>query len=418
MPAATSLNDRLVREQDRIGEKIYRKSINTSVWNKLVPKETWPDGMSDSIQVLTMERNLPDNIDTWSSLATASGPADSNLGTCNPTADVVPSGQTLRSYNLEQKAIESQEVCVNDTRNAFRTAEQLKAMYENLTQVVRYTWKRKAMIEYFNVSEHKMVAAAGLPEAESHMPTIAATSMLTRQILNKIYMELISDSAEMDGGSLGMQDGRPQFILVTDAETSDALKREDATYQLLIRSPRLAPALLAPLGVDYGLNGFYHTIDNLPRRFTFANNTWTEVQPYEAVATTKGTKLRISSAYRNAPYTDSYVYLPSVFSFMVVRPISTAGSGTSWKAQSYMGDFKWLNVQNVDSTSPKYNPDNGIGFYRALLQVGAKPVHPEFGFVIRHLRCPDDLGLTSCPTPVTPAASSLSDSDSFFAYEL
>lgn len=414
MPAATTLNDRLVREQDRIGDKIYRKSINTSVWNKLIPKETWPDGMSDSIQVLTMERNLPDNIDTWTSLGTPSGPADSNAGTCAPTADVVPSGQTLRSYNLEQKAIESQEVCVNDTRNAFKTAEQLRAMYDNLTQVTRYVWKRKAMLSYFNVAEHKMVAAAGLPEAESHMPTIAASSMLTRKILNKVYMDLIADSAEMDGGSLGMQDGRPQFILVTDAETSDNLKREDPAFETLIRSPRGAPTLLAPLGVDYGINGFYHTIDNLPRRFTFANNIWTEVQPYVAVATTKGTKLKINPAYRAAPYTDSVVFLPVVFSFMVVRPISTAGSGTSWKPQSYMGDFKWLNVQNVDSSSPKYNPDNGIGFYRALIQTGAKPIHPEFGYVIRHLRCPDDLGLTSCPTPVEPNSASLSDSDSFF----
>lgn len=416
MPASTTLNDRLVREQDRIGEKIYKKSFNTSPWNKLVPKEVWPDGMSDSIQVLTMERNLPDNVDTWASIATPNnGTEDSLAGNCAPTGDVVPSGQTLRSFHLEQKAIESQEVCVNDTRNAFKTAQQIAAMYDNLTKVVRYVWRRKAMLSYFNLAQHKMVAAPGLPEAESHMPTtITNISKLTRQILNKIYMELTTDDAESEGGSLGMQDGRPQFILVTDAETSDYLKREDATYQVLIRNQRLAPSLLAPLGVDFGINGFYHTIDTLPRRFTFANNTWTEVEPYEKVATTKGFKRVISAAYRNAPYTDSVVFLPSVFSFMVVRPISTAGSGTSWKPQSYMGDFKWLNVQNVDSTSPKYNPDNGVGFYRALLQTGAKPVHPEFGYVIRHLRCPEDLGITSCPTPVEPSASALSDSDSFF----
>jgi hypothetical protein len=409
MPAE-NLNDQLVREENRIGDRIYRRSINTSVWNKLVPKETWPDGMSDSIQVLTMERNLPANIDTWASLET---PNDAS-NNCAPTADVVPTGQTLRSYHLEQKAIESSPVCVNDTRNAFRTAEQLKAMYENLTQVTRYVWKRKAMLEYFRISEHKMVAAAGLPEAESYMPTIAATSVLTKGILDEVYMNLIAESAEMDGGSLGMQDGRPQFILVTDAKTSDKLKREDAAFETLIRSPRGAPTLLAPLGVDYGINGFYHTIDNLPRRFNFANDTWTEVHPYEEVQTTKGTKLRISQAYRSAEYTDSVVFLPVVFSFMVVRPISTAGSGTSWKAQSYMGDFKWLNVQNVDSTSPKYNPDNAIGFYRALIQTGAKPVHPEFGYVIRHKRCPEDIGLTNCPTPATKNDSSLSASDSWF----
>ena len=43
MPAP-NLNDVFVREENRIGSEIYKKTINSSVWLKLVPKETWPDG--------------------------------------------------------------------------------------------------------------------------------------------------------------------------------------------------------------------------------------------------------------------------------------------------------------------------------------------------------------------------------------
>jgi hypothetical protein len=319
---------------------------------------------------------------------------------------VVPTGHTLRSYTLEQKALESLEICVNDTRSAFRTAEQIRLAYENLTNVVRYTWKRKAMLSYFSLAEHKMVAAAGLPEASSHMPTIAPTTVLTQKILNRIYHELIAEGAEHDGGSLGSQDGAPQFILVTDMDTSDMIKRESenlATYAFQGRE------LLKALGINHAVRGFYHTIDTLPRRWTFANDVWTEVQPYETAAATSGTKAKLSEAYRAAPYTDSVIFLPSVFQFLVPQPISTKGSGTSWKPQTYMGDFKWLNIQ--DRTT---NPDNSIGFYRAILQIAAKPVHPEFGYVIRHLRCPGDIGATACPVSTPGASSDLESGESFF----
>lgn len=393
---STPLNDRLVREANRIGEKIYKKTINSSVWNKLVPKETWPDGLSDTIQVLTVERNLPDNIDTWAQLT-----PNSSSNNCVPTADVVPSGQTLRSYSLFQKALESDSICVNDTRNAFRTQEQIRLMFENLTNVSRYVWKRRAVREYANVAEHKIIAAPGLPESSTHFPTVVPTTILTQKILNTVYQNLIADSAELDGGSLGMSDGRPQFILVTSAETSDAIMREPGNVNSFLWNKARVPELLQPLGVERGIRGFYHTIDTLPPRWTFSGGTWTEVAPYTSVAASKGTKLVIAPAYRQAQYEDSYVFLPSVMSFMVVQPISTVGSGTSFKPQSYMGDFKWLNIQHRTE-----NPDNSIGFYRALIQTGTKPIHPEFGYVIRHLRCPEDIGATACPS-VTPHPSSL-----------
>jgi hypothetical protein len=95
------------------------------------------------------------------------------------------------------------------------------------------------------------------------------------------------------------------------------------------------------------------------------------------------------------------------------RPISSVGSGTSFAAQTYVGDFKWLNVQNVDSASAYYNPDNAWGFYRSLMMSATKPVHPEFGIVIRHLRCPQDIGSSVC-TGSNGHESELGSGDSFF----
>lgn len=406
MPLA--LNDRLARNENNLAGTIYKTTLNRSVWNKMIPKEEWTNGLSDTQKVLTVERNLPDNIDTWSDVTVSD-----NSNSCAPIADVVPRGNTERTYSLVQKSQESERICVNDTRNAYMVNEQIRKTFENLRNVVQYTWKRRAMLEYTRVSEHKVIAANGLPFNESDFPAIAPTSILTQKMLNQWYQYLIQSSAELDGGSLGMADGRPQFILVTDMETSDSIMRESQNFTAFVENSKRVPEMLSSLGVDRAFRGFYHTIDNLPRRYTFEGGVWTEVLPYTSVAASVGTKAKLSPEYIAAPYTDSVIFLPSVISFLHPRPISSVGSGTSFEPQTYVGDFKWLNVQHVDSTSPYYNPDNSWGFYRALMTSATKPVHPEFGIVIRHLRCPSDIGSTAC-SGTAGASSDLGSGDSFF----
>lgn len=401
---AYTLNDIFQREENRIGEKIFRRSINKSVWNKLVPKEEWPNGMGDSIQAITIERNLPDDTDTWEDVVT------DGSGDCVPTEYEVPSGSTARSYSLEQKALTSENVCVDTTRGAFRVQEQTRLMFRNLTRAVSYVWKRKALLDYATLSHHKIIATHGLPENQWFFPSIEATSILTQKMLNKIYMNLIHDSAEEDGGSLGMADGRPQFILITDAETSDEIMRETRNKDSFLYNSNRVPELLQPLGVDRAISGFYHVVDPLPPRYNFTGGAWVEVPPYELASASKGSKQVISDEYRAASYTDSYVFLPSVMNFMVPRPISTIGSKTKWNPQSYMGEFKWLNI--IDRTD---NPLGQIGFYYALLQTASKPCYPDFGYVIRHARCPSDIDHTACDETGSLAADELLGvSDSFF----
>lgn len=399
-----TLNDRLARNETALAGKILKSSLNDSVWNKLVPKEAWPKGQADTLQVLTVERNLPANIDAWSAVT-----PNSSSNTCVPIADVVPRGHTVRNYAIVQKAIESDPICVSDTLNAYMVNDQIKMMYENLRDVTSYTWKRRGQLEYFEVSENKIVVAPGLPTASSHMPTIASTSVLTQKVLNRIYVQLISNSAHRDGGSLGMQDGRPQFILITDMETSDDILREDTTNTAFLYNEKRVPELLAPLGVDRAFRGFYHSIDNLPRRFNFVDGDWVEEMPYEDAQASVGTKAVLRPEYLAAPFTDSYVYLPSVMTFVVPPVVTSVGSGTSFGSQSYVGEFKWHNEYHKTD-----NPDRAIGYYRAVLKSGTKPVRPQFGFVIRHLRCASDLGLQACAASDIGASSDLGSGEEFF----
>lgn len=408
---ALSLNDRLARNENSLAGKIYKTSIPTSVWNTgLVMKEEWTNGLSDTQRVLTVERNLPANIDTWDSVG-----VNSESNSCAPTADIVPRGNTARTYSLVQKAQESDRICVNDTRNSWETNEQIAKVFANLRAVTAYTWKRRGQLEYTRIAENKVIAANGLPFNDAAFPAIAPTTVLTQKILNIYYQTLLQMGAAEDGGALGRMDGRPQFVLITDMETSDTIMNETATQNAFLWNDKRVKELLSPLGVDRSFKGFTHVIDTHPRRYTFEGGVWSEVDPWEEVAADDGgVKRKLRAEYIAAPYTDSVIYLPNVMTMLHPKPISSVGSGTSFNPQTYVGDFKWLNVQNVDSASAYYNPDRAWGFYRALMMSATKPVHPEFGVVIRHLRCPSDIGSTACPESTAGASSDLGEGDSFF----
>ncbi len=396
------LNDKLARNDLALAGKINSTSINRSIWNKLIVKEPWQNGMADTLQTVTVERNIAANVDTWTRLS-----PNENTNTCVPVADVVPRGHTARQYYLEQKAIESDDICVDDTRNAYQVNEQVKHMFTNLRNNIAYIWKRRAMVGYYDVSLNKTVCAPGRPTASDHTPNIAATSMLTQKFLSSIYQHLIADSAEEDGGSLGMVDSRPAFILITDAETSDAIMGETQIQNAFLYNNARVKELLAPLGVDRYFKGFYHTIEKLPRRFTF-DGTWHEVAPYETVDADVGSKAKLRMEYLQAPFTESFVFLPSVFSFVVPNSVNSVGSGTAFEPQNYIGELKWHNEYDRQD-----NPDRTIGHYRAVMKSGLKPGAPQFGFAIRHLRCPDDLGLQACASTDGGASSDLGSGDYF-----
>lgn len=400
---AESLNDRLARNADLITGEIYTTTVNRSIWNKLIPKIPWENGMSDTQQVLTVERNLAANPDTWEQVAVSN-----NSNNCVPAVEEVPRGYTTREFSLVRKALESDTICVEDGRNAYMTNQQIQKMFENLRDNVAYVWKRRAQLEYVRVSEHKVIATHGLPQAAGDFPPLMPTTVLTQKILNKIYVSLVANSAEIDGGSLVKVNGRPQFILVTDMETSDEILREDSTNNAFLWNDERVKELLSPLGVDRAFRGFMHTIDLLPRRFTFNGGVFTEVQPYLTGAATSGYKAILNPAWESALITESYVFLPSVMSFAVPNSITTYGAGSSFNPQAYIGTVKWLNILHKTD-----NPDGNQGFYRAVLMSGTKPEKPQFGWVIRHLRCVGDIGHQECPATGDVHDSDLSDSDSY-----
>ena len=392
---ALSLTDMLVKESGRISGDIYRKTIDTSPWLKLVKQDTWPDEMGDTLSVLTYERSL------------AKKTADSSLGQewenvksndankfAIPNATKVTPATSTATYSLAHTAIESAPIIVNDLRFSYNFREQLRAIYDNLVENVSWAWKERYRDQYYALCKHNIVAgfsdasgaaAQGLlyegttagtfPTQDSSSPAAALTEssigVITNAVMNQTYMRMLRDGAGQN--PMGRSNGRPVFTAILSAEASEKLITESDT-RTDYRESSQVNELLKPLGVERSHRGFYHIIDPFPKRFNYASSAWTEVAPYAADGT-------INSSYETAEYEDVVVYHQDVMESLVPRPIGSAGSGTSFSPQSYRGKFNFLNIQDRNE-----NPDNTWGYFRGILSNTAKPVKPQFAYIVRCAR--------------------------------
>ena len=457
----------LINEANRIGPDIYRKTLNTSPWLKLVKKDSWPDEMGDTVRVLTYERSLPTNNLVWSQISvdavnSTNGTFSNNTVAIsgNSSANVLPSAQriefaqTLRSYNLTHTALESPKLSVNDLRFSLKRKEQLSNIFAILQENTSYAWQERYRDEYVRLAQNKINAkTSALVTNSGDGSVFSSTSLpdlpLTQGMLDRVYMKLIRDG----GGNnpLDRENARPVFGVMLSSESSRNIIANDAATRQDFRYSDSKNELLAPLGISRSYSGFFHLVDDwLPRHdvvtlssaavsgattlaitgsslvlgdqlsgtgiapgtyVTAATSTSATLSaavtaptatsvfvrraPYKAVATTQGNKFDISSAYEGAAYEDSIVFHQDVFSCLVPKPITAAGSNVTFDPVNYMGDFKWKNIPHATE-----NPDGTIGYFRAVLSCGSKPIRPEWGTVIRHRRSSTYLDLTAASSGV------------------
>ncbi len=319
----TKLNQEFCDKGNTLNGEFYEAIRDTSIWHHGIRKTEWTDGLSDSRRVITVERNLPENTDYWST-STNNEPHDS-----------------FRSYSVVQKPIESNKVCVDDSLDEDSVRREGQKAILNLRNALDYTWRRRAQLEYTRISDLKVVVVNGLPHDHMEFPSVFPTGKLTAKVLGS-FQDHIPEGA----------------VIVTDANTLD-----------WVGTPE----------------GFSFERVALTRRWKMDEGKWVEILPYEFVSDENGQRAVLSQEYRNAQVQDTVLFLPSVMEFEVPRPIREIGSD-EWDPQRHIADIQWMNIQNDDENSPYYNPDGCIGFYRALIQAATKPLHPEHGVVIRHLR--------------------------------
>lgn len=380
----TSFNAILVEEANRLDGDLYERSVHTSPWIDLVDTGAFPEGMGDIISTMIWERTFPTGTIAWTNTMGADGNAGAD--TILPSTLTVSTAKTLREYRLQHTALESDPLNVNDLRTAVIRDDQLSAMRDNLSMNTDYLWRERARSEYDRLVNHVTLVAAGNVEGATALTT-ASDTVLTNAGLTRYRNRMI----RMGAGRrpLDRINGAPIFGLICDSEVSDALKNESGIVSPLEFSGR-ANELLSPLGVEGAYKNFFHMIDDTAPRYTFGGGAYTEVKPYtpaaEDTANSRfGARLDEGTAYETASYTRSYIFHQDVMKLLYPNT-TVSGSGVKFDPVMYRGDWKWLNVVNLDNTSPVYNPDGTIGKFRGVFAAATKTGVKEYGLSIIHKR--------------------------------
>ena len=354
----------------------------------------------------------------------SSSSAASTAGNVLPIALTgVTFGQKLRQYSLQWASVDSPDIALEDLRFAVKRREQLSNIMDVLTDTTSLIWQdryRQLYTEQVALEGNLVIPSSstigilavksdgsnayslnttdlvgvynavtngvGTASGNTYTPatvSVLPQSQLTQGILKRLYMKLIRDGAGVN--AMGRENGAPVFMLICGAETSENLIRLNADIRQDFRWAK-PNELLTPLGIERSYGGFYHSIDPYPPRFNVFDaspDKLVRVFPFRrevAPNTTKGYAYNINPTYETATYEISYIFHQDVFRSVVPSPIA-AGNKLEYNAQNYRGEFKFVNILDR-----QYNPDGNVGYFRGVLASGARPVFPQYGYVILHSR--------------------------------
>lgn len=403
---AQDINQFLVIESGRITYDIYIREQYSSPWISQPRKVAWPEGMGETIDNIMWERPYLVGAEApWGAMSINHPPGPGNVppnvgNSCIPPVDNVMFSQTLRRTSLYHKAVHSPVFCVTDLLYTGKREAQMRAVEWGLGDMVRLywiNWNRDGFTRWSN----KYVINPALDHTDETaglaFPLFAPTSRLTNGVLDYFYNLLTVEQGHRH--ALSTQNGRPVYGLITDQNTSRFLIRGDDAIREDFHYGN-PDALLKPLGVSHTYNGFIHMMDEMPPRWNFTAGAWVSVPPYD-LDDTDPTSIKkvVNPDWLTAAFQDSFIYVKDAYQLRVPGSI-TSVSRAKFDPQSYMGDFKWQNVINLDEASPAYNPDGKLGRFRGVMASGVEPINPHVMFTLRHKVCPVDYGLVDCPVVV------------------
>lgn len=390
----TTANDFLAKDSNRISGRIAESLAINSPWINAIRTGTFKSGVSDTQRSVVQEAVAPalsQATPNWSSFACSREPAQ------------VQTGSTEYQYTPQAYFERGPTFCVTQAFSSFMNAIQMSEdAIVNHVNTLWNSWIRYQM--YYN-SSTKVVAdsqANGLncviaSGFQTNFPNATPDSPLSFAFLKKIanYMthQLLAGTEFQFGSG-----GQKHFRLISDQDTIDSLRNE-ANVRADLRA--FTTGQYTKEGKDallsYSWEGPYQGIafgvDQSILRANSYNQSTGEIQfvePFISQATTKGTMRIVNPDWLNAPLQVSFLFADK--SFVREVPEEFLGQGmTRFDKQFWGGKVVWHNVKDMTC-----NIKGDTGFHYYDLAAAIRPVRPGFMIPILHLRCQENLGLSSC----------------------
>lgn len=390
MPECANQYEQLLEQLPvKFMDEVPLRLFQSDAWLAMMTRKPWLVGSGDTLTTVHTEPTIPSDVTTWTPIQDSND--SGNNQSCSPDGAIVPMASTKRTVTLEQKALDSEDICYIKTLQAFQFQRQLINNVRNFEEVIRRVQSLRIQERYSYLAGNKVIVnqnrtTTGSGEAWS---TEAPTSQLTQSFLDHYYDALLNGRGIE--GAFGTSDGSPVFLLLTDRMTSNRIRlndpdiREDFRYA----DPR---ELLKPLGVKYSYKGFAHAPLREQRRFDIVDGQWVERYKLVAAPASTGNKAVLNPLWENAEYGESYIFHKDAVTMHYLSDGNTLGAGTKFDPQSFMGELKFIKYYST----PGCVVDGDVGLFRARMIFGYEPNYPELGFAFRHKLCPNDIGLIDC----------------------
>lgn len=403
MPLTTAdcaaLSDLFTRESGRIVPSIQKRMMGKNVLIDRIDRGPFPDGMGYQLNVMTVERSITSDADdaAWTAITPSTG---SGNAACLPATSQLTTGQTLRQFQLYRKAVESQDICLEDLRTDFQIAQQLGITVDNMGMGVQWELEKHAINEYMANSNYWLTANSLFPNyittaQQTFDAAFPPTSGLTQGMLDQIYMALFRDS--FGDGAFGRSGAAFIYALICSPEVSRSLIKDNADirqdFRYAFEGDRLESELLRPYGVDRSYGNYAHIPYAKMPRYDYVNGAYVRRSYWDASpSATKGKAPVVNALYLAAQYEVSIVFNPLVYKWLVPGALNSPGGTTRFSTPDYFpATVKWLNIPDIVC-----NPDGTIGRFRAVLASASMPIHPEYGYIVLHKRCAPLLNETNC----------------------
>ena len=384
---ATALDNFYSQDASRIEGEILRIQRNLGRVSALMVKGELPMGIGFNYISLIHKRSVSSGGGGWVSIAQENG----STNNCAPSLGTVNPAQTQLTYTAEQNGIQSNRICFTDLYRAYDAEEQVADILNNFVLEVKDVWEDRDKLAFFTNAGHKIICNETLTESTgATMPAVVPTTRPIQAVLDILYQRIVQDGGGME--PYAMAGGAPVLPLITSMYGQRSIIKEDASVRQDVQYAEMGKGQAATLLQSWGVTpksygGFLPTIDNKMPRWNFTNGAWVSVPYYINQSTTIGNEAIVNPAYFSAGYEDMYIWHPEVVKRLMPKPMSSFGSKTSGNPVDWNGDVFWANVQNIDSTSPEYNPYGNWGRYLAALQAAYKPGKTQYGYVLRWSLC-------------------------------
>lgn len=388
--SCATIDQHFLRESGRIGPDTFTRGRETEpIWLGLIAQKPWMNNMGVVIKNTIYERSGLTVAPTWLPVNPSDG---ASVNACIPPLTTISNSATTQEYQRYHIALESDPLCLEDIRNSNNPKQAIQAFQDNLMGNANYVRKERIRSEYFRLANHKIVVAPGLPEDETAFPLVQPTSAMTMGVLRRKYRQL---QREADGTS-GVNKvatnsrGATQFLFISSGETIENLIKNDDEIRDDFRwSPRVSE-LLGAYDQKFSYGGFIMQEESFPEHYNWNGAAFVRVPEYTPSATTIGNKLEINPYWENAQYEVSYIFHPDVMVSRVPDPGLQFGD-VKYNAINYGLEWRWVNRYDRNC-----NPDENIGFFRAIGMQATEPVYRQFGYAFLALRCFPALDLVAC----------------------